>query len=181
MLKRIAGVAIAVSVVVATNAAGSSALVLKAKRHVVHPGMKVGGDLSFGVCGRFTFTGKLEANSSPVDPVGVRKTEGGGGCGEGGPIISAVLKTVKLTSGGEFIVMGDIRYSTGAVAPKHCVWEIAQLTGSFAIPGVAKTSNLSGLGTLDAQLSDAGCPAQEEFKEEEASLARGKTQLLAES
>jgi hypothetical protein len=162
-------------------AASSPPLVLKLKKHVLHAGMKIGGELHFSPCKRFWFHGRLESNGSPQDTTAVRTTEDGANVCEGGPAISGTVGSVTLTGGGEFTVLAHIRFETGVVAPKHCVWEITELKGTFAIPGPAATQNLSGVGALNAQESAVGCPPQENFREVEAAMTKRERQLTAEA
>jgi hypothetical protein len=175
---RITSIALAMTAmtVCAAAASPSSALVLKANGHVVPPGTRTLGELEIGgFCGRFSFTGKLKVNSSAVDSIGVRATLSRIAC-EGGPAIDARIKTVKATSAGELILLGRVRYASGSVEPQHCVWEMSELKGTFAIPGPVEAS-LYGVGSLNSRESDAGCPAQEEFNGH-TSLTKAKTHVV---
>jgi hypothetical protein len=173
-MKRAALLAFVLTALTAACAFAAPAnLVLKARHRSAVAGKKAAGELRFGACGTFALGGKLVNNRYPTVWISVHSTRGdGGGCGEGGPGISATVNTIRLTSAGAFIVIGHVIYETGSADPKHCVWEISELAGTFAIPGPTRSMNLSGTGTLDATHSDAGCPTQETFSGVQASIGK---------
>lgn len=192
MLKRTVGVGFVIAALMAPSAAASSsALVLRAKGQVVSPGTRVAFFLGF----RCAFIGmerttvglrlnsRLEANNSPVDSVSIRKKRPQAArCRfESWREIIAAIKSVKLTSGGEVVVQGNIEFDDGVSDEQPCVYDISELKGTFTIPGPVATKNLSGVGTLEPAQSYGGCAAQVEFTEVEATVSKGKQNLLAEA
>lgn len=193
MLEPMAGVvALVIGALMAPSAAASPVLVLTTKPpsakghgHAIKPGTKVDGFVRFGPCGEIELKGRLETNRSPTDSIGVRKAFNNG-CREppGTPFFFASIKTVKLTSGGEF-ALTSVRvdeYSGPEASTRHCVWGITELIGTFSIPSqTVETHNMSGAGTLDTQHSDPGCPTHEEFKGLAASVVKNHQNIAAEA
>jgi len=146
-------------------------LVLKADGKVVAAGKPVFGTLRFGPCGTFKFSGKLTANRRPTDSAKFTSTEGGGGgCGEGGPIITGSIDSIKLTAAGRFNVAGQLVYRTTL---EPCEYALDALSGGFAIPGPTEAT-VSGVGKLMGK-SGPGCPATTTIEYPEATLDDGAT------
>ncbi len=136
--------------------ATSSALILTAGGRYAPDGTPASGVLSFGPCGSFEASGTLASNDKRMDRAEFTATErGGGGCGEGGPIITGSLSAIELAATGQLTVNGNLSYD---VTLDDCLYTVKKLTGAFAIPGVTEAS-VSGAGRL-AKHNGHSCPSQ---------------------
>jgi len=134
--------------------AGSHKLVLTVGGKAVPAGTALAGEVRFGPCGTLTSTGTLKGNDRRVDePLFTSFENAPGGCGEGGPTIGGELKSLQVTARGQFAVEGNITYKVQL--PKSCEYALAQLTGTFSLPG-ATEAELSGVGTR-LKGSEHGC------------------------
>lgn len=134
----------------------STALILTAGGRYVPDGTPASGVLSFGPCGGFDASGTLASNDKRMDRADFTATEGGGGgCGEGGPIITGSLSAIELASAGQLTVNGDLSYD---VTLDNCPYTVKKLAGAFAVPGVTEAS-VSGVGRL-AKHNGHSCPSE---------------------
>ncbi len=136
--------------------ATSSTLILTVAGRYAPDGTPASGVLSFGPCGSFEASGTLASNDKRVDKADFTATEGsGGGCGEGGPIITGSLSAIELATTGQLTVNGDLSYD---VTLEDCLYTVKKLAGAFAIPGLTETS-VSGVGRL-AKHNAHSCPSE---------------------
>jgi hypothetical protein len=162
----------------ASGAPASAALVLKAGGQPAPVGTPVLGMLEFGPCGTFESTGKLTVNGSSVDAARFGVTSGrGGGCGEGGPIVTGSVSADKLSETGRFTVVANLTYTE--TSPLTCSYAVKRLRGTFTVPGGAQAS-LSGTGRLKPG-NGAGCPERVHVTGAAAQLYDADTKELLEA
>ena len=129
---------------------------------VLPKGSRVSGEAGIGPCGTAGLNGKLASNGQPSDEARFTGSDVGGGCGEGGPIISGRIESMTLTRAGKLTVHAKIVYESGDVARKHCIWQIEELAGAFRLPGPTE-AKLTATGTLLPKHSQANCPKTQKF------------------
>jgi hypothetical protein len=162
----------------AGSAPAAASLVLKLGGQVAPVGTRALGVLRFGPCGTFESRGTLTVNSSRVDRARFSSTEGGGGgCGEGGPIISGSVSANKLTEAGRFVVVASLTYTT--TVSGICEYTVKRLHGTFTIPGPTQAS-VSGMGKRTAG-SSSSCPEKTRVAGAEAKLYGLETNELFEA
>jgi hypothetical protein len=143
-------------------------LVLRVGGTVAPVGTPAAGVLSFGPCGTLQSSGALITNDRATDTAELPtvESEGGGGCGEGGPNASGRISRMRMSFTGHLTVIGAITYTTEL--PRKCIYRLTRLKGSFAIPGPTKTV-VAGVGTREAG-SDEGCAKTQRVEHAEATL-----------
>jgi len=153
----------------ATSASAMTPLVLKEGSVVAAEGSPASGSLEL-TCAQIAFGGALAINNKATDKAVF--DEGGGTDLCEGVAVRGVVKAVKVTSTGRFMVVSHLTYEvqTGGT----CVYVIGKLAGSFTIPGLT-TSTVSGTGKLAAKRSTPGCAEQLAISEAHAVLSSGTT------
>jgi hypothetical protein len=137
------------------SAFAASSLILKAGGKAAPVGTPATGVLEFGPCGTLKSSGTLTVNEQPTDiaQLPTVESEGGGGCGEGGPSATGRVTSIKATSAGHLTASGKITYST--TLPRKCVYMLTKMTGRFSIPGFTQ-ARVAGVGVRAAG-SEPGC------------------------
>ena len=136
--------------------ASSSALILTAADRYAPEGTPASGVLSFGACGSLQASGTLASNDMRKDTAHFTSTElTGGGCGEGGPIITGTLSAIQLAATGQLTVAANLSYD---VTLDNCAYVVKKLTGTFSVPGFTE-AGVSGMGRL-AGHNGHSCPSE---------------------
>lgn len=167
----VAGLAVA-SLLCFASAASASArtpLVLKEGSAVAAEGSPASGSLD-SICAHLAFGGTLTINDEPIDKAVF--DEGGGTDTCEGVLVRGQVKAIKVTNSGRFLVVTHLIYE--AVTSGKCVYVISKLAGTFAIPGLTR-STVSGTGNLAAKRSTPGCAEQIVIGEVQAVLSSGTT------
>jgi hypothetical protein len=166
--------AIVAGALIATCATAGSAfaatpLILKEGSVVAPEGSRASGTLDL-TCAALAMGGTLTINNEPTDEA--MFDEGGGTDLCEGVAVGGVVKAVKLTSAGRFVVATRLTYET--LAGMRCVYVIGRLAGTFAIPGPTKAT-VSGKGKLAVKKSALGCAEQITISEARAVLSSATT------
>jgi hypothetical protein len=153
----------------ASSALAAKPLVLRVGGVVAPDGSQASGALSM-TCAQFVFGGTLTVNSEPTDKA--LFDEGGGTNTCEGVRVRGVVKAIKLTSSGQFVVVTHLSYEV--LTAGTCVYVIGRLAGSFTIPGTT-TATVAGTGKLAVKRSSAGCAEQIAISDASAALYHGET------
>lgn len=167
-LAGVAAASLAMGGTTATSAFAMTPLVLKEGGVVAAEGSPATGSLDL-TCALLEFAGTLTVNGEPTDEAVF--DEGGGADVCEGVLVGGVVKAMKVTKAGRFVVLSHLIYES--VTSKTCVWVISRLSGTFAVPGPT-TTTVYGTGKLAVKRSAAGCAEQIPL-EGRAALASGTT------
>jgi hypothetical protein len=153
----------------AASASARTALILKEGSVVASAGSPASGSLDL-TCAQILFAGTLTIANEPADKAVF--TEGGGTNLCEGVVVRGVVKAIKVTSTGHFVLTTHLTYEV--LTSGKCVYVIGKLAGALAIPGFT-TSTVSGTGKLAAKQSTPGCAGQIAIDEAHAVLSSGTT------
>src|SRR5256885_244998 len=127
-----------VSTTLATGALATTRLILKVGGVAAPDGSRASGKLDL-TCAHLVFAGTLTVNNEPTDRAIF--TEGGSSDTCEGVRVRGIVKAVKLTSKGHFVVVTHLSYEV--LTSGACVYVISKLLGTFTIPGPT-TAMVSG-------------------------------------
>lgn len=153
----------------AASASARTPLILEEGGVVAPAGSPASGSLEL-TCAHIVFAGTLTIVDEPTDKAVF--TEGGLTDLCEGVVVRGIVKAIKLTSAGHFVLATHLTYEV--LTSGRCVYTIGKLAGAFAIPGFT-TSTVSGSGKLAAKRSTPGCAAQIAIGEAHAALSSGTT------
>lgn len=153
----------------AASASASTPLILKEGSVTAPEGSPASGSLEL-TCAHIVFAGTLTITNEPTDKAVF--TEGGGTDLCEGVVVRGVVKAIKVTSTGHFILATHLTYEV--LTSGKCVYVIGKLAGALAIPGFT-TSTVSGAGKLAAKRSTPGCAEQIAIGEAHAALSSDTT------
>jgi hypothetical protein len=151
------------------SAFATTPLVLKEGSVVAPEGSPASGSLEL-TCAEVVFGGSLAINNEAIDKAVF--TEGGGTDLCEGVVVRGVVKAIKVTSTGRFVVVSHLTYEV--LTSGKCVYVISKLAGRFTIPGLTR-STVGGTGKLAAKRSTPGCAEQIAIGEAHALLSSGTT------
>jgi hypothetical protein len=151
------------------SASAMTPLVLKEGGVVAPEGSPASGSLEL-TCAHILFGGNLAINNKAADKAVF--DEGGGTDLCEGVVVRGVVKAIKVTSAGRFVVVSHLTYEV--LTSGTCVYVIGKLAGTFPVPGLT-TSTVSGTGKLAAKRSTPGCAGQISIGEAHAVLSSGTT------
>jgi hypothetical protein len=152
----------------ATSASATTPLVLKEGSVVAAEGMPASGSLQL-TCAQIVFGGVLAINDQATDKAVF--SDGGTDLCEG-VVVRGIVKAIKVTSAGRFVILSHLTYEV--LTSGTCVYVIGKLAGRFTIPGLT-TSTVSGTGRLASKRSTPGCAEQIAIGEAHAVLSSGTT------
>src|ERR1700688_5000916 len=121
-----------------TSASATTPLVLKEGSVVAPEGSPASGSLKL-TCAQIVFGGTLAINNEATDSAVFN--EGGGTDLCEGVVVRGIVKAIKVTSTGRFVVVTHLTYEV--LTNGTCVYVINKLAGRFTIPGLT-TSTVSG-------------------------------------